>query len=160
MGKDIRPWLDSLVGVPGGVRVGVGKFFPPRARDALFSFPYPSLDPADAKKDCHWTALNFFNDPPDNRFLDVSNVKQTLTTDYYPVFSDFRYGDILELVRPSGEAIHSCVFIADNIVYTRNSAQPTEPCMFMTIPDLLDAFSSLIPENETLKIVGYRSKSE
>lgn len=159
-GKDIRPLLDSLVEVPGGARVGVGMMFPPRARNALYTFPYPSLNPDDARKDCHWTALNFFNDPPDNRYLDVNNVKQTLTTDYYPVFSDFRYGDILELVRPSGEAIHSCIFVADNIVYTKNSAQSTEPCMLMTIPDLLDAFASLVPENETLKIVGYRSKSD
>lgn len=159
-GKEIRPVLDGLVDIPGGVRIGVGRLIPPRPRNALYTFPYPSLNPADAKKDCHWTALNFFNDPPDDRYLDVNNVKQKLTTDYYPVFSDFRYGDILELVRPSGEAIHSCVFIADNIVYTKNSAQPTEPCMLMTIPDLLDAFASLVPENETLKIVGYRSKSD
>ncbi|HWB60051.1 MAG TPA: hypothetical protein VG733_11205 [Chthoniobacteraceae bacterium] len=159
-GKDIRPMLEALVDIPGGQRMGVGRFFPPHARDALFTFPYPSLNPDDAKKDCHYTALNFFNDTPDNRFLDVNNVKQTLTTDYYPVMSDWRYGDILELVRPNGEAIHSCVFIADNIVYTKNSAQPMEPCMLMTIPDLIDTFSSLIPETETLKIIGYRSKGD
>lgn len=158
-GKDGRTMLESLIDIPGGARMGVGRFFPPRARTALYTFPYPSLNPNDAKKDCHWTALNFFNDPPDDRFLDVNNVKQTLTTDYYPVMSDFRYGDIIELVRENGEAIHSCVYIAGDVVYTKNSAQPTEPVMLMTIPDLLDAFSSLIPENETLKIIGYRNKS-
>jgi hypothetical protein len=73
--------------------------------------------------------------------------------------SDFRYGDIIELVRENGDAIHSCVYIAGDVVYTKNSAQPTEPVMLMTLPDLLDTFSSLIPENETLKIIGYRNKS-
>lgn len=158
-GKDVKPMLESLADVPGGARMGVGRFFIPRVRDALYTFPYPSSNPEDANKDCHWTALNFFNDPPDPRFTNIDFVKQTFTNDYYPVSSDPRFGDILELVRPNGEAIHSCVFIADNVVYTKNSAQAMEPCMLMTIPDLLDAFSSLIPENETLQIVVYRSKS-
>jgi hypothetical protein len=158
-GKDGKLMLESLVDVPGGARMGVGRFFPTAPREALYRFPYPSQNPDDAKKDCHWTALNFFKDPPDQRYLDINYVKQSFTNDYYPVPSDLRYGDILELVRPNGDAIHSCVFIADNIVYTKNSAQATEPCMLMTIPDLLDAFSSLIPENETLQVVAYRSKS-
>ena len=158
-GKDGRLMLESLVDVQGGARMGAGRFFPQRMRDVLYTFPYPSLNPDDAKKDCHWTALNFFKEPPDPRYLDINYVKQTFMTDYYPVPSDLRYGDILELVRPNGDAIHSCVFIADDVVYTKNSAQPTEPFMLMRIPDMLDAFSSLIPENETLKIVAYRSKS-
>jgi len=150
--------LESLVDVPGGARIGVGRFFPPSPRDSLYTFPYPSANPEDGKKDCHWTALNFFRNPPDPRFLDINFVKQTLLNDYYPVPSDMRYGDILELVTSNGDAIHSAVFIADNIVYTKNSAQPTEPFMLMTIPDMLDAFSSLIPEDETLKVLAYRSK--
>ena len=156
--KDIKPILQSLADVPGGARMGIGKFFPRLPRESLYTFPYPSQDPAAVNKDCHWTALNFFNDPPDARYTDINAVKQRLTGDYYPVPSDLRYGDILELVRPNGDAIHSCVFIADNVVYTKNSAQPTEPFMLMTIPDMLDAFSSLVPEGETLKIVAYRSK--
>jgi hypothetical protein len=156
--KDIKPMLESLVDVPGGARIGIGKFFPRLPRESLYTFPYPSLDPGAENKDCHWTALNFFNDPPDARYTNINFVKQTLTNDYYPVPSDLRYGDILELVRPNGDAIHSCIYVADNIVYTKNSAQATEPFMLMTIPDMLDAFSSLIPEGESLKVTAYRSK--
>lgn len=157
-GKDIKPMLESLAKVPGGARIGLGQLLPPMPTSSLYTFPFPSLNPADLNKDCHWTAFNFFRDPPDPRYTNVEFLKHSQDNDYYPVLSDPRYGDIVQLMRPTGETIHSAVFIADNIVYTKNSAQPMEPFMLMTMQDMLDTFASQVPEGETLQVMVYRSK--
>ena len=39
---------------------------PPFARERLYTSPMPTK-PGDLKMDCHWTALNFFNETPDAR---------------------------------------------------------------------------------------------
>jgi hypothetical protein len=74
------------------------------------------------------------------------------------VLADPRYGDIITLVRQDGSIIHSCVFIADNIVYTKNSANFRDPYIFMTMPDMMDTFMAQIPEGQTLQALIYRNK--
>lgn len=162
-GKDIRPMLDSLKRVPGGARVSIVHLMPPQPGGDLYTFPFPSLRPYDLRKDCHWTAFNFFRDPPDPRFGgdDAEKNKvitQTLENDYYPVLHDPRYGDLVELVRPNGLLVHSSVFIGDDIVYTKNSAQFLEPFMLMTIEDMKTAISTTIPDGESLRVAIFRSK--
>ena len=94
----------------------------------------------------------------DPRFVDSSVVKQTIQTDYYPVHSEPRYGDLIAFARPDGEIIHLAVFIADNIAYTKNSGSYIDPYVLMTIPDLNDYFSAQIPENQTLQVLYFRNK--
>ena len=155
---NVQPLLESLSKIPHGTRINVSLLFPPLPTAQLYSFPFPSTKPEDQHKDCHYTALNFFRDPPDPRFTDANVVRQTLLTDYYPALSDPRYGDILVLSKPDGSIIHSCVFIADNIVYTKNSANFRDPYLLMTIPDMLDVFQAQIPEGQSLQLHYYRNK--
>ena len=156
--RDVKPMLESLVKVPGGARVSVVHLLPPMPTESLYTYPFPSTNPGDVHKDCHWTALNFFRDPPDPKFTDPKVVKETIEKDYYPVLSDPRYGDVIMLARQDGSIIHSAVFIADNIVYTKNSPLFLDPFLLMTIPDMIDRFEAFIPENEHLKMLFFRSK--
>ncbi|MCX6967781.1 MAG: hypothetical protein NTZ46_08405 [Verrucomicrobia bacterium] len=157
-GKDVKPMLESLAKVPGGARLGVVHLLPPMPTESLYTYPFPSTDPADVHKDCHWTALNFFRDPPDPRFTNADLVRETIQKDYYPVLSDPRYGDVIMLARPDGSIVHSAVFIADNIVYTKNSPLFLDPFLLMTISDMIDRFEAFIPENEHLKMLVFRNK--
>lgn len=157
-GVDIRPMLESLTKLPQGARIDVVELLPPIPSSNLYSYPFPSVKPEDQHKDCHWTALNFFRDVPDQRFTDPNIVHQTLLTDYYPVLSDPRYGDLIILAKPNGDIIHSSVFIADNIVYTKNSANFRDPFILMTLPDMIDNFSAQIPEDQSLQVLIYRNK--
>jgi len=157
-GKDVKPMIESLARVPGGARLGVVHLLPPLPTENLYTYPLPSTNPADVHKDCHWTALNFFRDPPDPRFTNADVVRETIEKDYYPVLSDPRYGDVIMLARQDGSIIHSAVFIADNIVYTKNSPLFLDPFILMTLPDMIDRFEAFIPENEHLKLLVFRNK--
>jgi len=157
-GKDVKPMLESLGKVPGGARLGLVHLLPRIPADSLYTYPFPSTKPEDLHKDCHWAAFNFFRDTPDNRFTAPAVVEQTIQNDYYPVISDPRYGDIVMLATEKGAIIHSSVYIADNIVYTKNSGEYINPFLLMTIPDMIDTFEAFIPENEHLKVLVYRSK--
>ena len=156
--KDLRPLLESLAQVPGGARVSLINLLPPIQSSRLYTFPFPSLEPLE-HDNCHWTSFNFFKDPPDNRFMDAKFIRQALDTEYSQVTGDFRYGDIVLLAKGSGEIIHSSVYIADNIVYTKNGGHFLSPWMLMTIPDMVDAFSAMLPPEESLKVMYYRNKA-
>ncbi len=156
--KDLRPLLESLAQVEGGARMSLINLLPPVPSARLYSFPYPSLEPLE-HDNCHWTSFNFFKDPPDNRFMDGKFIRQALDTEYSQVTSDYRYGDVVLLTESSGEIIHSAVYIADNIVYTKNGGHFLSPWMLMAIPDMLDAFSAMLPPEESLKVVCYRNRT-
>jgi hypothetical protein len=163
-GIDVKPVLEALRRVPGGAEMGVVNLLPTGPSGDLYSFPFPSSKPEDQGKDCHWTAFNFFNPAPDARFAGTTAVKtaainKTLEEDYYPVAGDPRYGDLVELYRPNGDLVHSSVFIADDIVYTKNSPQFLEPFIFMKKSEMIDAISTNCPEDETLQVRLYRRKA-
>jgi len=99
-------------------------------------------------------SLNFFKDVPDERFADIDIVKQTLLKDYYPVPGELTLGDILVLIRPDGVVVHSCVYIADNIVFTKNGPSFSVPWVLASL-DAVVAFYSLGPP---LEIRRYRLK--
>jgi len=67
--KDLRPLLESITNTPDGGTISVLYLLPPFARERLYTFPLPSK-PGDTKMDCHWTALNFLNETPDDRLQD------------------------------------------------------------------------------------------
>jgi len=155
--KDLRPLFESLTKVPGGARISLINLLPPAPSARLYTFAFPSMEPLE-HDNCHWTSFNFFKDPPDNAFTNAAMVRKTLESDYYPVFTDPRYGDLVFVSRGNGEIIHSSVFIADNIVYTKNGGHYLSPWMLMRIPDMMDAFSAMYPPQEQLKVTYYRNK--
>jgi len=85
-------------------------------------------------------------------------VKQKLDSEYFPVFSDPRYGDLVFLVKPNGDIIHWAVFLADDIVYTKNGGHFTAPWMLAKISDLVDIYSPYVSSDEKLIVAYYRNK--
>ncbi len=154
-GKDLRPFLESVANVPGGARVSIINLLPPGPTARLYTYPFPSLT---QPENCHWTSFNFFRETPDPNLTDIKIVKAKLDADYYPVFSDPRYGDLVFLIKPSGEIVHSAVFLADDVVYTKNGGHFTAPWMLAKIPDLLDSYSTFADEAGLLKAMYYRNK--
>jgi len=154
--RDLRPMLESLSRVPGGARVSLAHLIPPWPTARLYTFPFPSEN---AAEDCHWTSFNFFKDPPEPIPPDGQLLRHKLDTEYYPVTSDPRYGDLVMLATSAGPIIHSCIFLADNIVYSKNGANHTAPWLLATIPEVLSTYSAFIPTNETLKVLYYRNKN-
>jgi hypothetical protein len=139
--KDLQPLLESLKSVPDG-RLGLVYLLPPFARQRLYTFPMPSR-PGDPTMDCHWSTMNFFNEVPDDRFTDPTYSVKYLETNYYQIAKPSRYGDIiLFLDGNSNNAIHSAVYLADDIVFTKNGNNMAQPWMLMHLKDLTMKYES------------------
>jgi hypothetical protein len=140
----IKPLLESLTKVrkQGGTTVGIGYLLPPFARLRLNTFPRGWTEPQTNKEDCFWTSLNFLNDQPDMRYLDPAFVRKTLQTDFVQVNGAPTFGDLITLRDASGAAVHMCVYIADDFVFTKNGMNPLAPWVLMRIQDMLSFFPS------------------
>jgi hypothetical protein len=134
--KDVRPLLHSLARQPDGAAIDIAHLLPRFARSLLYTYPSPDVS-LERSPDCHWTAMNFFNDKPDEGFLDLDYLKRKLETDYTPAEGAPGMGDILILSQANGEVVHSCVYLAADLVFTKNGQAPTVPWTLSTLADLL-----------------------
>jgi hypothetical protein len=154
-GKDVRPALEAVAKLPEGGKISIVALLPPTARGQAYTYP---LAEGLELLNCHWTSFNFFNsqiDPPASTDFWTRKLK----ADYQPVSGAPQYGDVLVLIEPNGELIHSCIFLADDIVFTKNGASALAPWQLISIHDLLDFYSWDLPDNAALRI-GYYRKNE
>jgi len=151
--KDIEPLLASLTKVPGSISLDIAHLLPPFARKRLNSYPTPP-EPGQRAPDCYWTAWNFFRDPPDDRYFDDSVWRQELQQHCQRVAQP-TFGDLVFLTRPDGVPIHSAVFIADDVVFTKNGANLRQPWKLMKMEDLLARY----PEDFPLQVAFFRPQS-
>ena len=153
--KDIQPLLQSLQRKRTAVAIDIIHFLPPFARSLLYT--YPSTDDPGSKtyKDCHWTSLNFFKTIPDPRYEDISEIITEITEQYHPISGAPKFGDLILFVADKNDVIHSCVYIADDIVFTKNGVNPSTPWILMSLEDVIANYPSDIP----LDIQRYRRKT-
>lgn len=151
-GRDMKSFLESLKRLPEGRSVNVAFFLPPFARLRLYT--YPMLTPGQKPYDCFYSGMNFFNETPDDRFLNSDYIQQVLHKQYYNVGTNYTFGDLLLLLEDGNKAIHMCVYIADNVVFTKNGAQDLQPWILMKIPDMLKIYQT----DKPLQILAYRRK--
>lgn len=152
--KDVRPLLQSLARRPGGGELDIVHLLPAFARSLIYTYPLPSTKPQDAGHDCHWTSFNFFNRTPDERFADINIVREALMNDYYPVGGPPRFGDLIVFLEAGGKVVHSCIYIAADIVFTKNGVTFSTPWQFGQLEPLV-AFYTL---NEGVEIRRYRAR--
>lgn len=154
-GKAMKPFLQSLTHVPGGASIGVTFFFPEFARLRLYTYPDPATDRAATREDCFWTAMNFFNQKPDARFFDPAFLRQTLDSDYVRVATNWAFGDVIAVADAEGRPIHMCVYVADDVVFTKNGLDTIEPWRLIKISEMMKTYGA----SGTEKLVGFRRKN-
>ena len=139
--KDVQPLLESQKDVPDG-RVGLVYLLPQFARQRLYTFPMPTR-PGDPAMDCHWSTMNFFNETPDDHFTNPAYTVSYLQTNFYQIANPSKYGDIiLFLDGESNNAIHSAVYLCDDLVFTKNGNNMAQPWMLMHLKDLTTRYES------------------
>jgi hypothetical protein len=135
---DLRPLLESVVGSRPDRSIDIIHLLPGAARNHLYR--YPKLSAADLNQplldNCLWTALNFFRTEPDDRFLDLQVALSTLKQDYYIVNNNFQLGDIIAFLDKNDVLFHVAVYIAGDLVFTKNGTSPVSPWVIMTIEQL------------------------
>lgn len=153
--KDIQPLLQSLVREGGTATIDLAHLLPRLPRSLLYTYPAPDENGSSTFLDCHWTVLNFYNPIPDDRYQHLEAVTEAFARDYYSVTGPRTYGDILMFARPDGSVIHSCLYLADDIVFTKNGASTSSPWILMSLPDVVAFYPAAVP----LDIQTYRAKA-
>ena len=132
---DIRPMLEALKGLPKGGTVSLLYLLPPFARERLYTFPLPPA-PGEPIRDCHWSTFNFSSVKPDDRFSSPAECLRYIDQNYYKVAQPGVYGDVLLFMYDKDKIKHSAVYLADDLVFTKNGQNYTMPWMIMRISDL------------------------
>ena len=135
--KNILPILKSVFTTPGVETLDLVHLLPPTPRKCLYTFPTISDGLLGNWRNCYWTAANFFRVHPNDRFIKTNQFTNQLQSSWESISQPYRLGDILVIYNPeNNQAIHACVYIADDIVYTKNGSSPLTPWMF-TKQDLM-----------------------
>lgn len=152
--QQVRPILESLRRVPAGASLSIDALLPSFAQARLSTYQSPTLDPIERQRDCHWTTMNFFRTEPDDAFLgNPELLVERLQSDYYPVFGNFQLGDVV-LFMAGNRLFHSAVYIADDILFTKNGPNPSNPWMFARLQEVTDYY----PQGEPVSVAYYRRK--
>ena len=152
---DIRPLMEALKALPEGGNLSLFYLLPKFARDRLYTFPLPP-QAGEPVMDCHWSTFNFSNDTPDNRFNDPTFAVNYIRKNYYQISAPSLYGDILLLMNDQNEIKHSAVYLADDLVFTKNGNNYRQPWMLMRIPDLLATY----PATPAMRPIYMRRKTD
>ena len=152
--KDMQPLLESIVDV-GAEKIDLVHMLPPLPRKLLMTYPDPGMAKEGVYPDCHWTSLNFFNYNAQPYLLDSRLATTAVLERFNPVDAPYKFGDILFFLDAErGDAFHSCVYIADDIVFTKNGRNVLSPWIFARLEDVKRVY--LFDNNG--RIQGYRNK--
>jgi hypothetical protein len=149
--KDVRPLLESVRRADG--TISLTYLLPSFARERLYTFPL-TTKAGGADSDCHWTTMNFFNETPDDRFSNVDFTSRYITENYYPIARPGKYGDLVFVLDKNGGANHSAVFLAGDIVFTKNGQSFGQPWLLMHLADV----ASLYSDGGEPRLLFYRKK--
>jgi hypothetical protein len=152
---DTLPMLQAANQRDSVTEIDVLHLMPALARRRLYT--YPTLDQTiDGRlPDCHWTSLNFYNNNARSYYLDTRLAAGALLSQYDRVNAPYRFGDVLAFIS-TDSVLHSCVYIADDIVYTKNGENILAPWVFQRMDDVM----AIYQPDTSVQIQGYRLKPE
>lgn len=142
--KDVRPLFESIKRMPEGGSISVLYLLPHFARERLYTFPMPPK-PGEPTHDCFWSALNYFNEIPDDRFGDINYVGKYVKENYYQISRPGIHGDLIFVCDAKDTALHAAIYLADDVVFTKNGVGYMQPWVLMRMPDLLSFYSTAAP---------------
>lgn len=126
---DVRPILESIAGAGSDRSIDIVHLLPALMRNHLYR--YPKISAGDLDKpllaNCLWTSLNVFRAQPDDRLLDVNTALETLKRDYFIVEAEHQLGDVVAFLDERGVVFHAAVYIADDLLFSKNGTSPVAP---------------------------------
>jgi hypothetical protein len=136
---EVRTLLESTRLSEGTREVPLIMLMPQFVRDRLYRYRRAS-DPELAN--CHFTAMNFFNEVPDNSFTSLVHCADVIQSDYVTVTdNNLQLGDLIIFMPNDQEILHSCNYIAANIVFTKNGSSQGQPWVLADIKETEGFFS-------------------
>ncbi|MEY4386805.1 MAG: hypothetical protein RLY20_2088 [Verrucomicrobiota bacterium] len=155
----IKPLLKSIARMRGGGDINISYLLPDFARLHLYRYPgeYSKLDGGAAgSPDCFYSAMNFFSTNPDPKYFKPEEVNKTIQRDFEVVPNASNLGDVIMLLNDEGKYMHACVFIAGDLVFTKNGITSLQPWTLMRLDDLLGIYYR---DKKTAKIQVLHNKA-
>ncbi|MHC4995589.1 MAG: hypothetical protein ACYTGQ_11110, partial [Planctomycetota bacterium] len=138
--RKVERVLKRVAARPGGGRVKLSRLLPPFPGRVLNTY---TVGEYRFNRNCHWFALNFFNETPEGRFEEVGLVKREIDEQYeFIEMSDLRFGDLLCYSNQLYGVIHTAVYIADGKVMTKNGPSLVRPFMLMALETMKSYYPS------------------
>ncbi|MEN9636787.1 MAG: hypothetical protein RL077_5191 [Verrucomicrobiota bacterium] len=134
--SDALPMMRALVESTTDRPIDINLLLPTLCRERLYTFPSLSDAIGGRLPDCNWTALNFFSEKPEPYFLDSKTSSIEIKESYAPLAQPSALGDLICFISPTGEVFHSCVYLADDIVFTKNGESPFAPWILMKLKNV------------------------
>jgi len=134
--KDALPMLEAVDKWPGGAKLDLTHLLPPFARSLVYGYTTPDIERNGQTPNCHWTSLNFFNYTRQDIFMDLKLASSQVLEDYEKAAEPYQFGDVLFFLNDAGNAYHSCVYIADNLVFSKNGENTMMPWILTRMEDV------------------------
>ena len=134
--REVRPLLEAIARLPQGGEIDIANLLPSAAETLLYT--YPRLE--EPYIDCHWTAFNFFHPSPERKPLGVKDTGEVYARLFTPFIGELRFGDLVLFNNAAGCVQHSAVYIADDILFTKNGKSPKKPWVLMRLSDVQNIF--------------------
>lgn len=154
--KEVEQMLQAAIDTPGVSGFDLVHMLPPLPRKLLYTYPDSSMAVEGVLPDCHWTALNFFNYNPEPIYLDEFFAASRLLAAFEPVDPPYRFGDAMVFLTEEMNAYHSCIYIAADLVYTKNGRSLYAPWTMLNLKDVQSTYPDF--EGNPLRVQGYRRK--
>jgi hypothetical protein len=153
--ENTEPLMRAIQATASIDDLGLAHLLPALPRKLMYTYPNQTQARRDGVPDCHWTSFNFFNYEPQNYLFDEAAMKRHIHERFMPATPPFELGDKILLSDPSNQKpIHSCVQIADDLVFTKNGKNILSPWLIVPLSDVLKTYS----ENGTPTITVLRRK--
>ncbi len=146
-------FLRSMLRRRASQSIDITHLFPNLPRQRIFTFPELEWGLKSRFPDCHWTSLNFGATTASDDYLDTGKAAARLLGAYQAVEAPYRFGDVLCFL-DEGEGLHTCVYVADDIVFTKNGDSVLAPWVLMQLKDV----ESVYRRSPSTRIQGYRLK--
>jgi hypothetical protein len=139
--QEVLAMLKSIAQLPGGGSINVAYLLPSFARMRLYTFAPVTNDFTAAGQDCFWTALNFFRTEAEAQTTTGDRSLERLMSQYAETLEAPQFGDVI-LFMENRKAAHACVYIADDVVFTKNGANFHQPWVLMKMNDVLPRYAT------------------
>ncbi|SKA78006.1 hypothetical protein SAMN02745166_00453 [Prosthecobacter debontii] len=154
--KELEPLFQATAAQPGIDYLDLLHVLPALPRKLLYTFPADDFTTHIRFPDCHWTTLNFFNFTAQDYYLDSHLASSAVLENFQQIEGPYRFGDVLMFINAKGNAYHSCIYLADDLVYTKNGANPLIPWVILELEDLKRMYNMDLGQGT---IQGFRHKS-
>ncbi|MGA0132889.1 MAG: hypothetical protein ACO3ND_00830 [Opitutales bacterium] len=147
------PFLSAVANRRAEQTIDVSNFLPSLMRQKIYTYPELELGVKGRFPDCHWTSLNFFAPIPQDFLLDTRLAASYLLEKYEVVDAPYKFGDVLCFLDNS-DGLHTCVYVADDIVFTKNGDSILAPWVFMQVADV----DAIYRKSPSTRVQGFRLK--